>query len=63
MTKRTNNLSRFPQQVIADKIWYYENKGNIEVYISAELRNAQPDRCIIFRIPKSKLKRSLKRME
>ena len=57
-----NKPSLSPQRVSAE-IWYYENRGGIEVYISAKrIREVAEHNVLCFKIPKHKLEASLSRM-
>lgn len=43
-------------QVISETVWYYENRGHIEVHVEPSTIHRS------FKIPKYRLERSLKRM-
>jgi hypothetical protein len=53
-------------QTVNSSVWYYENKGSIEIIIDAVFLaghvKSKPHQCLTFKIRKSTLKRSLKRM-
>jgi hypothetical protein len=57
-------ISLYPQHIGASgNIWYYENRGNIEIFVHpAVLRNQPADKTLRFKIPKYRLERSLRRM-
>lgn len=63
LKRKERKLSLEPQYV-NENIWYYENRGSIEVFIDrATVRAAANDQtCFTFRIPKRKLVHSLERM-
>ena len=62
--KRKAKPSLHPQKVNSE-IWYYENRGNIEIFVDTKaLRGhlANSPSPLRFKIPKHRLQRSLKRM-
>lgn len=62
--KTARGPSLEPQQVIADRIWYYENCGSIEIYLLPDAVRDLLDSegGLNFKIRKSKLEKSLARM-
>lgn len=63
--KRDKQGPSLAPQRISRAVWYYENDGNIEVFVS--LNDCEPmqvrNGTVAFTIPKYRLKRSLERME